>query len=73
MLTPNIDERGRRYRGIAGSVCVGAAIGVALTCRPWSTGCVIAVVSLAVGGLFMIFEARRGWCALRACGIKTPL
>jgi hypothetical protein len=26
-----------------------------------------------LGGAFAIFEARAGWCALRAMGIKTPL
>ena len=30
-----------------------------------------AVVSL--GGLFMIFEGVKGWCALRAMGFKTRL
>jgi hypothetical protein len=27
---------------------------------------------MAAGGGFMIFEALRGWCVLRACKIKTP-
>lgn len=31
----------------------------------------VAVVFLLVG-LFTLFEALRGWCAVRACGIKTP-
>jgi hypothetical protein len=26
-----------------------------------------------VAGLFAIFEAVRGWCFLRACGIRTKL
>ena len=25
------------------------------------------------GGAFAIFEARKGWCIVRAIGIKTPL
>jgi hypothetical protein len=28
-------------------------------------------IVLFLGGAFCIFEALRGWCALRACGIKT--
>jgi hypothetical protein len=26
---------------------------------------------LFAGGAFVLFEALRGWCAIRACGIKT--
>jgi hypothetical protein len=28
-------------------------------------------VGLAAGGVFCLFEALRGWCAARACGLKT--
>ena len=28
---------------------------------------------LAVSGVFVLFEALRGWCVLRACGFKTRL
>jgi hypothetical protein len=28
---------------------------------------------LAACGVFVLFEALRGWCAMRACGIKTRL
>jgi DUF2892 family protein len=28
---------------------------------------------LLVPGLFFLFEALRGWCALRACGIRTKI
>lgn len=31
----------------------------------------LAFIFLLVG-LFTLFEALRGWCAVRACGIKTP-
>ena len=33
----------------------------------------IAGIFLCVTGSFMIFEGARGWCALRALGIKTPM
>ncbi|MBA4030237.1 MAG: hypothetical protein C0478_04995 [Planctomyces sp.] len=71
----NIDQRGRRVRMIggiictlAGVICLGlAAAGVAvvpLVC----TG-----IGLLVAGAFQIFEARKGWCAIRAMGFKTPI
>jgi hypothetical protein len=28
---------------------------------------------LLLSGLFVLFEAIRGWCVLRACGIRTRL
>jgi hypothetical protein len=28
-------------------------------------------IALAGSALFVAFEAARGWCALRACGVKT--
>jgi hypothetical protein len=28
---------------------------------------------LLASGAFVLFESLRGWCALRACGIKTKL
>ena len=31
---------------------------------------ILSLVLLA-SGAFVLFEALRGWCALRACGIKT--
>jgi hypothetical protein len=32
-----------------------------------------AVAGALFGGAFAIFEARAGWCIVRAIGIKTPL
>jgi len=26
-----------------------------------------------VGGVFSLYEAVRGWCIMRACGIKTKI
>lgn len=65
-LNPNIDRTGRVVRGIgAVGLLVGSA--VAFTTLPW-LGAV-----LLISGIFVAFEALRGWCALRACGIKTRL
>lgn len=63
-LSPNIDNRGRWLRGLGAlGMFVGAwfAFGVAT----WLG------VLLVAAGVFALFEALRGWCALRACGIRT--
>ncbi len=73
-LTRNIDERGKRAR-LAGGVVVGVC-GVALLVTGFFAHfpvMIIAGVFLGVAGSFMIFEGARGWCALRAIGIKTPM
>lgn len=70
----NIDARGKRIRLLGGIVCL--AVGLALIALAFAhvapfwalagpgLGC-------AAGGAFQVFEARAGWCALRAMGIKT--
>ena len=30
-------------------------------------------VALVAAGVFALFEAARGWCLARACGLKTKL
>jgi hypothetical protein len=32
-----------------------------------------AAVVLVISAAFLAFEALRGWCAVRACGIRTKL
>ena len=60
----NISNTGRLARGLAGlTLLLGA--GLSFRVSVW-LGAV-----LAVSGLFVLFEALRGWCGLRACGIKT--
>ena len=64
LFTPNIDNRGRLIRGIAGGVLlVGGLIAVFFI---WWLGLILLAFAA-----FVIFEALRGWCGLRACGIKT--
>ena len=65
-FSPNISNLGRLVRGIGG---VGLLIGAwfALGVSVWLG------ILLAVAGCFVLFEALRGWCVLRACGIKTKL
>ena len=63
-FAPNIGSQGRLLRGLdALGLFVGAwfAFGVST----W-----LGIVLLAFGG-FALLEALRGWCGLRACGIKT--
>jgi len=66
LFSPNIGNKGRLVRGLAALVLlVGAGFGFTLS---WCIG-----VALLASGLFVLFESLRGWCALRACGIKTKL
>lgn len=66
LFSRNIDNKGRLMRGVmALALFVGAGFG--FTVSVW-----LGVVLLA-SGVFVAFEALRGWCALRACGIKTKL
>lgn len=60
----NIDGRGRLLRGVLGA---GLLIGGVVVCgyNLW------AAVSLIVSGGFCLFEAVRGWCVMRACGVRT--
>tara|TARA_B100000925_G_scaffold95151_4_gene69282 strand:- start:7108 stop:7335 length:228 start_codon:yes stop_codon:yes gene_type:complete len=72
----NIDARGKAARllgGIAG-VMFGLAL-IALLALDVLSG--LAASSVAAGslfgGAFAIFEARAGWCVVRAMGIRTLL
>lgn len=72
-LTCNIDANGRKVRLINGIVTVAIAL---LVMGIWAipTGSLIAwglFAALLLGGGFMIFEARAGWCVMRAMGFKT--
>ncbi len=62
----NLEFRGRLVRGVLGGLCLIAGIIVA-DFNLWV--CLL----LVVFGLFAIFEAVRGWCLVRACGIRTKL
>jgi hypothetical protein len=64
LLSPNIDQRGRLWRALAGLAFTVAAALTASVSR-------VAAAFCAAAAVFVFFEAARGWCALRACGIKT--
>jgi membrane-bound ClpP family serine protease len=63
---PNLKRNGRIARGVIGTVCLVAGIVVAGDVSLWG-------LILVVAGLFAIYEALRGWCLARACGIKTKI
>jgi hypothetical protein len=62
---PNLGKKGRLLRGLAAAALLIGAI-VALCFNLVALG-----VVLLASGAFMLFEALRGWCVVRACGIKT--
>ena len=72
-LTRNIDDLGRKSRLIGGIIASLCALALIIA---WaftgSRAMLITGIVLCITGPFMIFEAARGWCALRAMGIKTP-
>ncbi len=64
-LQPNIDRKGRIARSITGVIfAIGA--GAAFGQRVWWLG---GLLLFSAG--FCFFEAKRSWCVMRACGIKT--
>jgi hypothetical protein len=72
----NIDARGKRVRLISGmaTLLVGLVLGI-LTAAGLFTGVLMWALTalLILTGAFQIFEARKGWCVVRAMGIKTPV
>ena len=63
---PNIKRQGRIARGVMGTLCLIAGI-ILVDYKLWLG------LIFVVAGLFAIFEAVRGWCLARACGIKTKI
>ena len=65
-FNPNIGRKGRLVRGLMGlALLAGAAFSFG---ESFWLGTV-----LTAAGLFGLFEALRGWCLMRACGIKTRI
>ncbi len=64
IFSPNINKTGRLIRaGTALALFIGAWF--AFQVSIW-----LGVLLVLAGG-FTLFEAVRGWCVMRACGIKT--
>jgi hypothetical protein len=64
IFRPNIDAKGRIIRGAVALALVGGAI------LAWPVSRAFAI-ALGISSGFAAFESLRGWCALRACGLKT--
>jgi hypothetical protein len=62
----NLEFRGRLVRGVLGTISLIAGI-ILADHHLW------VCLGLVVFGLFAIFEAVRGWCLMRACGIRTKM
>jgi hypothetical protein len=62
----NIDRRGRIARAVWGVALIIAGLLL------WAHDRWICFTLVAAGG-FALYEAARGWCVMRACGIKTKL
>ena len=61
---PNIDRTGRVIRATLGGLCLLGGIAFCF----WNAWAGVALIG---SGVFMLFEAFRGWCVMRACGVKT--
>jgi hypothetical protein len=73
-MKPNIDRKGRIARGVSGGICLIIAVILFGTGRPESDGVRWGLIALlGLSGVFQLFEARKGWCVARACGLKTPM
>mgnify|MGYP001173251010 FL=1 len=74
-LTCNIGAAGKAARlrvgimAVAGGVLLAPLVAVGfLPSVGW-----LAVAGSVAGGSFSIWEARAGWCVVRAMGFKTPM
>lgn len=73
-MTPNIERRGRIARAVTGTLCVAGGVLTAWLAWPESPGMRWTVAgALIAAGAFQWFEAKRGWCVMRACGVRTPM
>lgn len=63
-FAPNLEVKGRIFRGLASvMMLLGSVVGFLR--MPWLGWLLLA------SGLFVGYEAVRGWCVMRACGVKT--
>jgi hypothetical protein len=70
----NIDQRGRRVRLLTGAVVeAGGAVLILAGVFRNELLLIVAGAVVSLAGLFMIFEGVKGWCVLRALGMKTKI
>ncbi|MCL4787178.1 MAG: hypothetical protein KJ070_10350 [Verrucomicrobia bacterium] len=65
-FTRNLEFRGRLVRGVLGGLSLITGI-ILADFHLW------VCLGLVALGLFAIFEAVRGWCLMRACGLRTKV
>jgi len=65
-FAPNITTAGRVVRAIWGFGLIAAGL-LFFHSKWW------ACLGFVLFGLFALYEAMRGWCIMRACGIKTRM
>lgn len=63
-FTRNLDKKGRLVRGLI-------ALAMLLSGACLFEDSIWAGAILLLSGAFVAFEALRGWCVFRACGLKT--
>jgi 4-hydroxybenzoate polyprenyltransferase len=63
---PNLELKGRLARAIIGVILLAAGVTF------WSINRTAAAL-IVMSAAFALFEAARGWCALRACGVRTRI
>jgi hypothetical protein len=74
-LTCNIDARGKAARlriGIAG-IALGIVMLLGWALPVGGTIAWVATAAVLAGASFSVFEARAGWCVVRAMGFRTPV
>ena len=72
----NIDAKGKAVRFLTGIFAILSGLVLAILVNQgilsfesyW-----LLVCGSIVGGVFAMWEAKTGWCVVRAIGIKTPL
>jgi len=74
-VPPDLRERCLAEARVAGLGLIITAVGMALVVAGlllWERSRWLCLALVAAGG-FALYEAARGWCFMRACGIKTKL
>ena len=71
-MQANIDRKGRIARGITGLLCIGVGAVCWVTGLPEAAGYrwIVMIAAVAAGG-FQLFEAKKSWCVMRACGFSS--
>lgn len=74
-FTCNIDQRGKTFRFVMGAFLETIGLGLgALWFLEWTPAWTIwPAAAIWLSGMFVLFEALVGWCAVRAMGFKTPI